>query len=157
MEAAGSPGGGRINPAIAPHGSPPWCRHPPASPSSPPLGWAGAAPALASPGDSVEPVPLACHPSRTKPASTPNFLLCFAGLLRKLAQNWGTLFPPGQGNDAAPSFSIRAWQRAAQSLASSWMSLSRGKVNLQKICSYLQFFFFAAKISISLQEVSIAA
>ena len=47
----------------------------------------------------------------------------------------GMLFPLGQGSDAAPSFSMQVWQRAAQSLASLRTGLSRGKFNLQKICS----------------------
>lgn len=45
-------------------------------------------------------------PARTNTDSTADFLLCFAKLLRKLAQNQGCclLFLPEQGSDVAPSF-----------------------------------------------------
>lgn len=56
----------------------------------------------------------------------------------------GMLFLAGQNSDAAASFPMQVWQRVAWSLASR-IGLSCGKSNPQKICSYLQFFFFFCK------------
>lgn len=67
-----------INPAIAHQGSPFRCQHPLALASSLLLGWAGAAPALASCRDRTEPAPLAWH----LPGQTHSLLLIFCFVLQ---------------------------------------------------------------------------
>lgn len=68
-----------INPVTAHQGSPFRCQHPLALASSPLLGWAGAAPALAPCRDRAEPAPPAWHLLR----QTQTLLLIFFHLLCK--------------------------------------------------------------------------
>lgn len=95
-----------INRAIAHQGSPIWCQHPLALASSPRLGWAGAAPALAFCRHRTEPAPPAWHRLGQTQTLLLISVLGFAKLLRKLAQNYGCclLFLPEQGSDVLPSF-----------------------------------------------------
>lgn len=129
----------------------------PASAPSPPLDWAVAAPMLASCGDSTEPAPLTCHPPGHNQPLLPGFCFALQGFRENVPQTGDAASTSGPGSGAAPSFSVQVWQRVAQSLASLRTGLSHGKFGMQKFCNYLPFcfFFFTAKIPISLQGISL--
>lgn len=102
-----------------------------ASASSPPLGWAGAAP-----------VGTAQSQHRSPPAPQGTTSLYSQGFA---LQGFREDVP--QTGDAAPSFSVQVWQTVAQSLASLRTGLSHRKFNTQKFRNYLPFWggFFTAK------------